>query len=228
MNALPLMARAAVRFRVRLSAEPGCVALPLPAVVTDTARPPPTLLWDNMLLRSDSFRRSHVETFDVAERLSVLHVCVLPYLDDPTPIFGFDMVAGPSRVTGIFLDLSPVTPRSPDPRLRDIVGPAALADFAMPRALPEWGDIFSDDMLAVRPINLDEVSRAICLAERALDGVLEAPRFPVDPAPAEIAAGHASYSAAQRRNGHTLRMLTSFIGLAPARHFVDEVLFPLI
>jgi len=227
MNALPLMARAAAMFRARLGAEPGCRKLPVPAIATLTSGQPAALLWDNVLLCADSFRRAHVETFEVAERLSVLHVCIFPHLNDPLPIFGFDMIAGPSRVTGIFLDLSPVTDRLPVPSLRDVVGPAALAGFALPRTLPDWGDIFSDEMLAVRPIDLDEVSRAIALAERALDGVLRARHLPADPAPAEIAAGQVRYIAGQRRNEHTLRMLTSFIGLPSARRFIDDVLFPL-
>lgn len=227
MNALPAMARAAAMFVARLRAEPGCVELPVPASEPFTAAPPASLLWNNVLLRSESFRRAHVETFDVAERLSVLHVCVFPHMEDPGPIFGFDMVAGHSRVTGIFLDLSPVTSELPVPRLRDVVDRAALAGFAMPRALPAWGDIFSDDMLAVRPTTLDEVTRAIGLAEQALDVVLQACRGASDHASVEIAAGQARYITGQRRNEHTLRMLGGFIGLAPARRFIDEVLFPL-
>jgi phycocyanobilin:ferredoxin oxidoreductase len=225
MNALPLMAKAAAMFRARLGAEPGCKALPLPDAVPHVEST--ALLWDNVLLRSDTFRRAHIETFDVAERLSVLHVCVLPHLDDPSPIFGFDMIAGPSRVTGIFLDLSPVTHLTPVPRLREVVGASALAGFAMPRSLPAWGGIFSDDMLAIRPVSLDEVSRAIGLAEVALDGVLKASGSPADPAPVNVAAGQAGYMTAQRRNEHTFRMLAGFIGMEPARRFIDEVLFPL-
>ena len=227
MDALPLMARAAANFRARLGAEPGCITLPVPSVFPHDPPPSDALLWDNLLLRSDRFRRAHIETLDVAERLSVLHVCVFPHLDDPTPIFGFDMIAGPARVTGIFLDLSPVTNRLPEPSLSDVVGLPALAGFAKRRTLPDWGSIFSVDVLAVRPADLDEVSRAIFLAEKAVDGVLRSRGLPADAARAEIAVGQSSYAAAQRRNEHTLRMLAGFIGLVPARRFVEEVLFPL-
>lgn len=223
MNALALMARAAADFRARLMAEEDCAALPSPNALAT----PDTLRWDNILLRARTFRRAHVETFDVPGRLSVLHVCVFPHLDDPTPIFGFDMVAGSARVTGIFLDLSPVGLLPPVPSLSDVCDPQALAGFATPRSPPEWGDIFSADLLAVRPDSLEEVGKTIALAMVALNGMLRAARLSTA-AEAVVAAGQARYIAGQRRNEHTLRMLAGFIGHAAARRFIDEVLFPAV
>jgi phycocyanobilin:ferredoxin oxidoreductase len=241
MNALPLMAEAAALFRSRLLAEPGCARLPLPSTDLPSTDPPAAeMRWDNLLLGAPRFRRAHVETLEVPGQLSVLHVCVFPHLDDPSPIFGFDMIAGPARVTGIFLDLSPVTGRPPVPGLRDVADPAMLTSFAARRVLPEWGDIFSPDLLAVRPADIAEISRAIGLARQALEGVLaalrrsgparEPAREPIEDLAGdggeEIAAGQARYVAGQRRNQHTLRMLAGFIGPVAARRFIDEVLFP--
>jgi phycocyanobilin:ferredoxin oxidoreductase len=185
------------------------------------------LHWQNTLLTAGTFRRAHVETFAVAERVSVLHVCLFPHLHDAAPIFGFDMVAGPARVTGIFLDLSPVTHRPPRPGLRDVVAGAALDSFATRRVLPEWGEIFSPDMLAIRPTDLNEVDHALALAKTALDGVLRATQNGPGVPSAEIVAGQARYAEGQRRNEHTARMLAGFIGAEAARRFIDEVLFPL-
>lgn len=157
-------------------------------------------------------------------RLSVLHVCIFPQLDDPAPIYGFDMIAGPARVTGIFLDLSPVLCGPPTLRLPEVADAGALARFSAPRSLPDWGDIFSPDVLAIRPADLDEVAQAIALAHQALDGLLaRAQIVSVDP---RIAEGQARYIAGQRRNEHTARMLAGFVGAEPARQFIDEVLFP--
>ncbi len=82
-------------------------------------------------------------------------------------------------------------------------------------------------MLAVRPVDLEEVCQAISLAHEALDSLLKAPSLPAHVAPPEIAAGQENYALGQRRNQHTLRMLAGFIGMHSARQFVDEVLFPL-
>ncbi len=221
---MPLMAEAAELFRERLRAAPDCRRLPMPETVPFSRKPPASLRWDNELLTSRSFRRAHVEMFHLPERLSVLHVCVFPHLDDPASIFGFDMIAGQSRVTGIFLDLSPVTQHPPVPGLHDVLGGLALTGFAARRTLPAWGDIFSGDVLAIRPIDMDEVWRAIDLARKALDGVLAEPRRPPDNA---AAAGQARYIRGQRQNEHTLRMLANLIGPDPARSFIDQVLFPM-
>jgi hypothetical protein len=217
------MAEAAARFSARLSALPGCNVLPSPPVETAGA----ALQWDNILLTAERFRRAHIETFLAAGRVSVLHVCILPHLDDPAPIFGFDMIAGPARVTGIFLDLSPVVLPNRGLRLRDAVGAGALENFAQFREPPPWGDIFSEDFLAVRPVDLDEVGRAIGLAHVALDAVLAVRRGDGRSGLVEIAAGQERYLAAQRCNEHTFRMLAGFIGQKPARRFIDDVLFPM-
>ncbi|HEX2943077.1 MAG TPA: hypothetical protein VHO91_18645 [Rhodopila sp.] len=203
--------------------ERSCSQLPLPEADT----PPGGIVWENTLLRSPTFRRAHVEVMLVANRVGVLHVCVFPNWDDPTPIFGFDMIAGPSRVSGIFLDLSPVLPGVLCPSLRDAVGSAALDSFAVRRALPEWANIFSGDMLAVRPINDDEIKHALTLAEWVLDGILSVLSATTGRLVEAIVAGQNRYCAAQRQNEHTVRMLGSFIGPAAARRFVDQVLFPI-
>jgi phycocyanobilin:ferredoxin oxidoreductase len=198
----------------------------VPQIMPPGMTPPVTeLRWDNLLLRSHRFRRAHVETLDVPGRLCVLHVCVFPPLSDATPIFGFDVVAGCARVTGIFLDLSPVVSAPDILRLRDVVHPEALAGFAIRRPPPEWGGIFSADLLAIRPSGLDEVRRAIDLARQALDAVLMAPPQAAGSA-GEAAAGQSRYIMQQRRNDHTLRLLAGFIGPEAARRFIDEVLFP--
>ena len=155
------MAEAAERFRAVLLATPGCVVQRVAPAVPQRDG----VEWSNLLIAAPSFRHGHVETFVVPGRVSVLHVCLFPQLDDPAPIYGFDMVAGPARVTGIFLDLSPVVPGATVPRLPDIVGSTQLAGFTEARTLPTWGDVFSPDMLAVRPTDVTEVVRAIGLAE---------------------------------------------------------------
>jgi len=221
MNALHLMADAAAQFRARLSQEAGCRTLSVPHFDTNGQ----DLRWDNLLLSANRFRRAHVETLLVPGTVCVLHVCIFPHLDDPSPIYGFDMIAGAARVTGIFLDLTPVSPQRPGLRLRDAVKPFCLDNFSIHRKLPDWGDIFSPDVLAVRPMDLAEVVRAIDLAKRALDASLAIPQGHRAP-PSAVAAGQAAYVAGQRRNDHTRRMLAGWIGNEQADRFIDEVLFP--
>jgi hypothetical protein len=124
----------------------------------------------------------------------------------------------------MFLDLSPVRPGPPLPRLADF---GDLNAFPERRARPDWGDVFSEDFLAIQPRDDSERDRALRLTERAFAGWIDALAIAAPPADAtEVAAGQNRYAAAQRRNEHTFRMLAGFIGAAPARRFIDEALFP--
>lgn len=222
MNSWLIMEQAAIRFANRLQSVPDAVAkqVPLPCEID------PKIIWTNFLLTSPQFRHGHVETFVVPDRISILHVCLFPHLDDPAPIFGFDMIAGPARVTGIFLDLSPTADDGADPRFHDVCLALKTAAFAQRRSLPEWGHVFSEHVLAIRPTDLDEVSRAIALAEAALEIFLNRSPVSLPEHCAVITAGQARYIAAQRQNEHTFKMLAGFTGKAYARKFIDQVLFP--
>lgn len=222
MSPLSAMAEAAEAFSARLRRAPGAAtnALPHPAPHA------PQLAWSNLLVSTPSLRRGHVELLSAPGRFAVLHVCLFPALGRAAPIFGFDMIAGPARVTGLFLDLSPVLPDMPGPRLRDAVAPGALDGFAEPRARPDWGGIFSADMLAVRPRSAGEIARGLSLARQALEAWLAALDGGARADPAAVADGQARYVAGQRANPHTARLLAGLIGDAPARRFIDKVLFP--
>lgn len=223
---IALIADAAGAFAALLRARPGVRRLPDP-----TAPERSGMRWRNLLLTGPGFRRAHVEDLGVPGRLAVLHVCVFPHLDDPAPVFGFDLVGGPARVTGVFMDLSPVLtdplPDRPALRLRDVLAAAEIDRLGERRAVPPWGDIFSDDFVALRPHGLAEVARLAALGQTALAGFLDALAPGAAPAARpRIAAGQDRYGAAMRQNTHTLRMLAGLIGGDPARRFIDEVLFP--
>jgi hypothetical protein len=180
------------------------------------------VVWRNLIGQAPAFRRAHLEVLEVPGRLLVLHCCIFPHLDDSSPIFGFDVVAGPARVTGVFLDLSPVLPDAPVPRLGPLTG------FAERRARPDWGDIFSEDFLAIRPADAAELTRATLVAGAACEAMLarlvggHGRGAPV----AQVRAGQARYIAGQRRNPHTQRMLAGLVGAGPAARFIEEALFP--
>jgi phycocyanobilin:ferredoxin oxidoreductase len=216
------MGEAARSISARLRAQAGAMPLDLPEIPA----PPGALLWRNTLLAASGFRRAHVEELVLPDRLSVLHVCIFPHVNDRRPIYGFDMVAGFARITGIFLDLSPVTTAPTSPSLQTLVDPSTRARLGVRRDLPEWGDIFSNHMVAVRPSTDEEAGCAMSLADYVLDAWLATPRIPTAPGDDRVRAGQARYIAGQRRNIHTYRMLTGMIGEVEARRFIDQVLFP--
>lgn len=62
----------------------------------------------DIVFTSPNYRRAHISIVDAREtkKLWLLHTTVFPHLDDPSPIYGFDIVAGPTRVSGAFHDFS--------------------------------------------------------------------------------------------------------------------------
>jgi hypothetical protein len=224
-----LMRRAAQDFIAILRRQPACQQLPTPLV---PAHPGP-LSWSNTLFGATAFRRAHVELFEVPGLFAVCHVCIIPHTCDEAPIFGFDMIAGRAQATGIFLDFSPVTARTPTPALCNVVSRDARAGFRHHRQRPEWGSIFSDDFFAIRPVNWNETCSAVALANSALDYFLlcvqenSSARGGMKASDPFVLQGQSAYAQAQRQNPHTLRMLARLVGAEPARNFIDEILFPL-
>ncbi len=220
-----LMHSTAERFGHLIAGSPGIVKLPPPP----SPPHPENLRWTNIVYGGSLLRRAHLEIFEIADHFAVLHLCIFPHLNDRTAIFGFDMVGGHSQATGIFLDFSSVTDGPPVPALGDAVPAAERNNFTMKRQLPDWGSIFSQDALAIRPAGPGEVHSALALAHRALAYYLESLTDPQGDQVREsqVIDGQAAYARAQRMNPHTFRMLARFVGHAAARRFIDDVLFPL-
>jgi phycocyanobilin:ferredoxin oxidoreductase len=218
-----IIALAAARFRTRLLSEPKVTRLPEP-VLPLTER---ISKWDNLLLQSPKFRRAHVEELVVREQISILHVCIFPHLEDPAPIFGFDVICGKSKATGIFLDLTSVLGHSDSQELRKLISFNKIT-FTQYRELPQWANIFSSDMLAIRPSDTDELLQAVDIAFSAL-GVLINREVEKDGKYVnQVKLEQQKYLIAQRQNTHTFRMLSNLTGVDFASHFIENILFPLI
>jgi hypothetical protein len=171
--------------------------------------------WENFRYRSPKFRLAHVEIFN-QDRFMVVHTCVFPQPWDPSPIFGFDVIAGAHKVTGVFMDLSPTV---------EVPGRFHDLRFERPRERPaEWGEIFSENWIACRP-NKMEMMEIIGESQRLLRSYL-AGLGQRRGDEAAIRAGQDRYCIHQRKNEHTYKALKNLIGPDGARQFMDEILFP--
>lgn len=173
--------------------------------------------WENHRYRSEKYRLAHVELFN-QDRFMVVHTCVFPHPSDPAPIFGFDVIAGENKVTGVFLDLSP-TVAEPD-KFHNLV-------FKQQRERPQWGDIFSQNWIACRP-DKDEMLLIVDEAQRLLKHYLSNIVAKSTGDIQAISAGQNRYCNQQRQNEHTFKALKNLIGENRAREFMDEILFPTI
>ena len=189
--------------------------------------------WINRVWVNDSIRRAHIDVVDARDSkgLWMMHVCIFPTLDNPAPIYGFDVIAGKNKMTGAFHDFSP----SSDPAHPMIEGYFDSVEHFVPekqRKLPEWAtNIFTGKMLAAGNVKTDEEATEIIRI--ALDNL----RIYIDEVgltkgegnPEIVAACQDYYCHNQQKNPHTPAVMKS-LGLDEDEVdlFCRDMLFPKI
>ena len=182
----------------------------------------------DLVFSSLRYRRAHISIVDARETKNIwmLHVTVFPHLNDPSPIYGFDIVAGPNKVSGAFHDFS-ISGDSTSPMWLWFNARTATLDWNRPRELPEWAkQIFSKAMVAIGAVGEEELTKFIDLGLTSLGFYLKQVGFEQqDIASYEMAQNR--YCHFQKMNPHTPRVLQN-LGFTEqeARNFVSQLLFP--
>lgn len=187
--------------------------------------------WINRVWANNDIRRAHIDVVDARDTkgLWMMHVCIFPTLDNPAPIYGFDVIAGKNKMTGAFHDFSP----SADPDHPMIEGYFESVEHFVPekqRELPEWArNIFTGKMLAAGNVKSDEEATEIIRI--ALDN-LRAYFAEVGATKGEgdqtiVAASQDYYCHNQQQNPHTANVMKS-LGLPEddVDRFCTDMLFP--
>jgi len=185
--------------------------------------------WYNALYESPRYRRAHIEIVDnrKTHKLYILHCTIFPHFNDPSPIWGFDAVCGPSKITGAFHDFS-MPGYADHPMSQWWEKTSSEYQWHKPRTLPEWARaIFSKSMIAAGNVNTEEELEALCtLAERSLDCYL----FGVGVTQQDTADYHQLqnlYCHYQKQNPHVIKSMVSMgVPESVMTRFVREILFP--
>lgn len=176
--------------------------------------------WENYRYESPMFRLAHVERY-FKDGLIVAHVTCIPHVNNPSPIFGFDIVGSEKtgKISGAFVDWSPTLY---DKRWH-------YTRWSSARVLPEWATVFSDDFLAIRP-NENEHDQLFDFAYGALCHYFETLNKSTvsnDPKVVElIREKQTEYCEKQASNPRTFAALKQQLGEERARHFMENILFP--
>lgn len=183
--------------------------------------------WPAITYRNPNlFRRADLDIIDATKdrKLWMMHLCVYPHLSDPAPIYGFDIIAGPTKVTGAFHDFSPV---DRDHFMLDEF--AKRAESFIPskkRDLPEWArNIFSGSMISAGNVrDPDELKQILDLAESNLLYFIENIGMHTNQ---DFTEQHNWYAINQKKNPHTPKVMET-LGVDPVtvRRYIDECLFP--
>lgn len=177
---------------------------------------------------SDKYRRAHISTVDArnTKKLYLLHVTVFPHTNDSSPIYGFDIVCGPTKVSGAFHDFSDAG----NPRhfmMRWFADVNKNIEWNKPRELPNWAkEIFSPGMVAIGAVGEQELSEFINLGLETLDYYLEYVGLIHEPL-GDYRIAQNRYSYWQKQNPRTPASL-QHLGFTEqeANNFVEQMLFP--
>lgn len=185
--------------------------------------------WDNIVYTSASTRRAHLDIVDKREdkKLFMMHLCVFPHINSSAPIYGFDLIAGPNKVTGAFHDFSPVHSTT-HPLNQLFAEKVEKYSWSKKRELPDWAkQIFSDNMVAAGNIkDLAELDEVLNLSISTLTEYLNH----LDSeslTDTDFTEYQNRYCHFQKQNPHTPRVMESLgYDSATVKRFIQTCLFP--
>jgi phycocyanobilin:ferredoxin oxidoreductase len=186
---------------------------------------------ENRCYQTPQFRKMHLELAKVGNMLDILHCVMFPRPEYALPMFGCDLVGGRGQISAAIADLSPLNrDRILPDTYRDRLQALPPPQFSQPRDLPEWGDIFSEFCIFIRPGNPEEETQFLSRVEEFLQihcsNAVNA--LPVSTEEqADILAGQHYYCTKQQQNDKTRRVLEKAFGVDWAEHYMSSVLFDL-
>ena len=189
------------------------------------------LVIENLCYQTPQFRKLHLELAKVGTMLDILHCVMFPRPEYALPMFGCDLVGGRGQISAAIADLSPLNAE----RLTTLeystpIKALPVIDFSNNRELPEWGDIFSEFCIFVRPGSPEEEAMFLQRVEAFLaihcsNAIASVPQS--GEKRAEIVAAQQYYCTKQQQNDKTRRVLEKAFGNQWAEHYMTTVLFDL-
>lgn len=185
--------------------------------------------WKDYTFFSEYFRRAHISIVDARETRSLLmlHCTIFPHINDASPIFGLDIIAGPSRISGAFHDFS-ATSENEHEMINWFAQQVEFLDWRKPRQLPDWAQsIFTPHVVAAGALSSEvELAQLFALCERTFDYYLDQVGNTVI-FRSDFTLPQNNYCINQKKNPHNPRVM-QMLGLTEqqAYKYIDTVMFP--
>ena len=187
--------------------------------------------WVNRVWSNKSVRRAHIDVVDARESkgLWMMHVCCFPALNNDSPIYGFDVIAGKNKITGAFHDFSPSATLD-HPMIQGYFDSVEHFVPEKQRELPEWAqNIFTGKMLAAGNVKTEEEATEIIriATDNLRAWFSEVSQYDGFGDSALVAGSQNYYCHNQQQNPHTPKVMKS-LGLdeADVDKFCTDMLFP--
>lgn len=185
--------------------------------------------WTDNFWKSNQVSKAHLKTIvpENGKGLWLMHVNVFPKIGYELPVLGFDIVAGPKKITGSFMDYSPL--HGFDHPYNDYMkSTVENLEWNKPRELPPWAkEIFSENMIAVGNINTDkELDQFIDVTSQLVNHYLENLKDPTFNSGRDTKAILNKYCSNQKMNPHLHRSIEAMgISKEDKNSYINDVLF---
>lgn len=188
------------------------------------------LIIENCCYQTPQFRKLHLELAQIGDRLDILHCVMFPRSEYDLPIFGVDLVGSKAGIGAAIVDLSPVNEKRVLPHdYSQALTNLPQVNFAQPRALPEWGHIFSTFSLFVQPKDQSEEQLFLKRVQQYLtihcQNALLASPVSSEFKQAQIQAGQRYYCRQQQKNDKTRKVLEKSLGKTWTDNYMRQMLF---
>ncbi|MEM9219134.1 MAG: phycocyanobilin:ferredoxin oxidoreductase [Cyanobacteria bacterium P01_F01_bin.150] len=186
---------------------------------------------ENRCYETREFRKMHLELAKIGSGLDILHCVMFPRPEYDLPMFGTDLVGGrKNNISAAIVDLSPTSSDQclPD-RYCDVLNALPTCTFSQPRELPNWGTIFSEFCLFVKPVGQEEEDLFLSRVETFLKIHCQL-AIATNPTPENLPTlleGQQRYCSKQQQNDKTRRVLEKAFGPEWAERYMSTVLFDL-
>jgi len=185
--------------------------------------------WEDRSFFSDEFRRAHISIVDARESLSLfmLHCTIFPQINDTSPIFGLDIISGPTRISGAFHDFSATADKDHE-MIKWFSQQVEQLAWRKPRQLPDWAqNIFTPHVVAAGALSNEiELAQLFGLCEYTFDYYLKNVGNTVEFG-GDFTSIQNNYCVNQKKNPHNPRVM-QMLGLTEqqAYEYIDTVMFP--
>ncbi len=186
---------------------------------------------ENRCHQTPQFRKLHLELAKVGTNLDILHCVMFPRIEYALPMFGCDLVGGRGQISAAIADLSPLnSDRTLPAEYASSLQALPTLNFTQPRDLPDWGDIFSQFCIFIRPGSPQEEAMFLARVEAFLEihctRAIAAKPLSTEQQREILSAQH-YYCNKQRQNDKTRRVLEKAFGNDWADYYMTTVLFDL-
>jgi len=101
---------------------------------------------ENEFHKAKGFRKLHIEVAEFSKNLKILHCVFFPDPRFDIPIFGMDLVKINDIVSAAIVDLSPAS-QNQEMKYKKFLSEVDKTSFTSLREIPNWGEIFSENVL---------------------------------------------------------------------------------